>query len=238
MGTRKTVVIGASGGIGSAFVELRLREGHQVFACSRTEPKSLPAGVPLVFIDIEDERSIAEAALEVGEGVNEVFVASGLLHEDARSVKPEKALRQLRFDALATTLAVNSIGPILVAKHFVPLIDKTARGVFAALSARVGSIEDNRLGGWYGYRASKAALNQLIKTASIELARTHPQLVCVGLHPGTVATELSAPFQRGVPEGKLFTAAHSARCLATVIDGLTPSDSGGTFDWAGMRIPA
>ncbi len=239
MSTRqKSVIVGASGGIGRAFVRRRVEQGAEVVACARTEPVDLPGNVRLVFVDIEDESTVKAASLEVGEGVNEVIVASGMLHEEARGVRPEKALRQLDFAKLATTFAVNAIGPMIVAKYFIPLFDAESRGLFAALSARVGSIEDNRMGGWYGYRASKAALNQFLKTASIELKRTHPELIVAGLHPGTVDTSLSKPFQRGVPETKLFAPEYSSERLDEVLSSLTTDDSGGVFDWAGERVPA
>jgi NAD(P)-dependent dehydrogenase (short-subunit alcohol dehydrogenase family) len=129
------------------------------------------------------------------------------------------------------------VGPALVAKHFLPLLPRQGRSVFAALSARVGSIGDNRLGGWHSYRASKAALNMLIKNASIELARTRPDAVIVGLHPGTVDTGLSKPFQRGVAHNKLFTPEYCAERLIAVTDGLTRDDTGHVFAWDGARVP-
>jgi len=132
---------------------------------------------------------------------------------------------------------INAIGPALVAKHFLPLLTRERKAMFAALSARVGSIEDNQLGGWHAYRASKAALNMLLKTLSIELARQNPTAICVGLHPGTVDTRLSEPFQRGVPEGKLFSPQKSARHLLNVFDTLSPEQSGQIFAWDGQRIP-
>lgn len=235
---QKSVVIGASGGIGRAFIHRRVERGVEVVACARTQPKDLPSNVRVVFIDVEDESTVKAAASEVGEGVNEVLVASGMLHEAARDVRPEKALRQVDFEKLAFSFAINAIGPIVVAKHFVPLFNQDERGIFAALSARVGSIEDNRMGGWYGYRASKAALNQLLKTLSIELARSHPGLIVAGLHPGTVDTALSEPFQKGVPEDKLFSPEHAVECLDEVLSKLKPADSGAVFDWAGKRVPA
>ena len=132
---------------------------------------------------------------------------------------------------------INAVGPALVAKHFIPLLARDRRAVFTALSARVGSIGDNRLGGWHSYRASKAALNMLLRNLAVELGRTHPQAVVAGLHPGTVDTGLSAPFQKGVKPEKLFTADHSAERLLAVVDGLTPADSGGVFAWDAARIP-
>jgi NAD(P)-dependent dehydrogenase (short-subunit alcohol dehydrogenase family) len=139
---------------------------------------------------------------------------------------------------LAEVFAVNTIGPALIAKHTLPLLPRDRRAVFAAISARVGSISDNRLGGWYGYRAAKAALNQVLKTAAIELAAKAPQAVCIGLHPGTVATDLSKPFRGNVSAEKLFTPEQSAGHLLDVIARVTPADSGGVFDWKGDRVPA
>ncbi len=164
-----------------------------------------------------------------------MFVATGMLHNEKTS--PEKALSSLTADAMAQLFAVNAIGPAIVAKHFLPLLAKGRKSAFAALSARVGSIGDNRLGGWHSYRASKAALNMLIRTMSVELRRRNPDALIVGLHPGTVATPLSAPFQKGVVEGKLFTPDRSARAMITVLDSLSPDDSGGHFAWDGVRIP-
>jgi NAD(P)-dependent dehydrogenase (short-subunit alcohol dehydrogenase family) len=164
-----------------------------------------------------------------------VIVATGLLHADG--VTPERSNAALDPRQLMRLFAINAVGPALIAKHVLPLLPRGERSVFAALSARVGSIGDNRLGGWHSYRASKAALNMLIRTLAIELERTRPQAILVGLHPGTVDTELSKPFQRGVPEGRLFTPDQSAERLLAVVDGLEPEDSGGVFAWDGQRIP-
>lgn len=187
-------------------------------------------------IDVEDEASLAGAASAlVKEGpLDLVLVASGLLHSEG--VLPEKSYRQLSAESFGRYFAVNSIGPALVAKHFIPLLRKDEPTVFAALSARVGSITDNRLGGWYGYRASKAALNMIVKTLAIELARTHPEAACVALHPSTVATRLSAPFQRGIPSDRLFSQETAAFHLLNVINGLDASKSGGIYAWDGSPI--
>ncbi len=188
-------------------------------------------------LDVTDETSIADAAAAVKEGgsLDLVFVATGMLHDDETS--PEKSLSALDLAAMTKLYQVNAIGPATVAKHFLPLLAKGRKAAFAALSARVGSIGDNRLGGWHSYRASKAALNMLIKTMSIELRRRNPDALIVGLHPGTVASALSAPFQRGVKEHKLFTPDQSARAMLAVLDGLTPEDSGAQFAWDGARVP-
>ncbi|MEZ5744869.1 MAG: SDR family oxidoreductase [Sphingomonadaceae bacterium] len=139
---------------------------------------------------------------------------------------------------MADVFAVNTIGPALIAKHFLPLLPRDRRAIFAALSARVGSISDNRLGGWHSYRASKAALNMLVRNFAIEVGRNNREAVVVALHPGTVDTSLSDPFQSGVPDDKLFTPAFSAAKLLDVLSSLEPQDSGGHFDWAGKPVPA
>ncbi|KQN19417.1 hypothetical protein ASE86_13145 [Sphingomonas sp. Leaf33] len=220
------VVIGASGGIGAALVR-RLEQSERygaVHALSRS------AGT----IDLTDPSSIAAEAERIRGPLALVIVATGLLHEGDR--RPERSLRALEADWLLRQYQVNTVGPALVLRHFTPLLAKDAPATIACLSARVGSISDNRLGGWYGYRAAKAALNQIVKCAAIEIARGRPQAVCVALHPGTVDTGLSAPFQGNVAEDKLFTPDYSAERLLAVLDGLTPADSGGLFAWDGERI--
>lgn len=229
---RRAVVIGASGGIGKAFVDALAAAGTDVTALARS------AAAPADRIDLLDEGSITAAAARTGADgpVDLVIVSAGLLHDGG--LAPEKSWRDLSADALARSFAVNAIGPALVAKHFLPLMPRQGRAAFAVLSARVGSITDNRLGGWYGYRASKAALNMLVKTLAIELARTRPQALCVGLHPGTVDTGLSKPFQRGVAPDKLFTPTYAADRMLAVLGSLSPDDSGGCFAWDGSRIAA
>jgi len=235
------VVVGASGGIGAAILELLAEhaEVDHVLALSRRSSSFAHPRVTAATIDLTDEPSIAaaaERARTIGT-VRTVIVATGMLHEDP-GVFPEKHSRALTADAMARAFAINSIGPALVAKHFLPLLPREGRSVFAALSARVGSIDDNRLGGWYAYRSSKAALNMLLKTFAIELARRAPGAVCIGLHPGTVDTPLSRPFQRGVAPGKLFTPAQAAGYLLKMIETVAPADSGHVLAWDGSRIPA
>lgn len=221
------VVIGAGGGIGSAVLSRLEASGRfaQVIGLSRRHDG----------FDLEDEASIARAAEAVAAaGAPElVFVATGVLHSGHA---PERSLKALSAEHLLRDYRINAIGPALVAKHFLPVMPRDRRAVFAALSARVGSIGDNRLGGWHAYRASKAALNMLLRNIAIETARTHPQAIVVGLHPGTVATDLSEPFQKGVPPERLFTPDVSAAHLIKVLDGLEPRDSGGVFAWDGQRI--
>jgi NAD(P)-dependent dehydrogenase (short-subunit alcohol dehydrogenase family) len=234
-------VVGASGGLGRAFVNLlsSCPAVARISAFSRSTTTFNDPRISSVALELGREDSIARAT-EVAAGVagayDMVIVATGVLQDGAR-LKPEKTWRALGGAGLAAAFAVNSIGPALVAKHFLPLMAPDRKSVFAAVSARVGSIEDNNLGGWYAYRSSKAALNMLIKTLSIELARRNPAALCVALHPGTVDTALSRPFQRGVPQGKLFSPAQAAGRLLDVLDRLTPEDSGGFFAWDGERLP-
>lgn len=234
-GSIRAVVIGASGGIGAAVTHQLLADSGvtEVVALSR-RPIAPAEKLRTGFLDLADEPSIADAAALVG-AVDLVFIASGLLHQDA--VQPEKSWRALDPAAMARLFQVNAIGPALVAKHFLPRMPRQGRAVFAVLSAKVGSIADNRLGGWYGYRASKAALNQIVRTTAIELARSRPDAVCVALHPGTVDTPLSQPFQAGVAQGRLFSPAVAAGHLLHVLGELTPMDSGGLFAWDGQRLP-
>ncbi len=223
------LVIGASGGIGAALVAAlqRCPQFTRTVGLGRT-------GTPA--LEIESEQSIAAAAralAQPGVEVRLVVAATGFLHGGGYA--PEKSLRELDPVHLGKAFLVNAIGPALLMKHFLPLLPRTGKSVFAALSARVGSIGDNRLGGWYGYRASKAALNQLVRTASIELRRRRPDAICVALHPGTVDTPLSAPFARAGLQ--VQSPAEAAARLLRVIDALTAADSGGFFDQHGQPVP-
>ena len=233
------VIVGASGGIGSEFVRQLAADARvgRIHALSR-EPAAFGSDkvVPL-GVDLADEASIrlaADTAASTGD-IDLVVVASGILHR-GNAIQPEKAMRDIDPEAMLDVFRLNTIGPALVAKHFLPRFCRDGKTVFAALSARVGSIGDNRLGGWVSYRASKSALNMILKTLSIEHARRFPDAVVAGLHPGTVATRLSAPFQRGVPDGKLFSPQQSVGYLLSVIDRLTPADTGGFFAWDGTSI--
>ena len=232
------VVFGAGGGIGRALVRALAASGRygKIHAGMRQPEGEWPAGVVPFAFDLTDEASIETAARTIGSPVDLVIVASGILHDPQREIIPEKTWRSIDPEAMARVFAVNTIGPALVAKHMLPLLPRDRKGTFAVLSARVGSISDNRLGGWHAYRASKAALNMLVANFAIELARSRPLAVAVALHPGTVGTGLSAPFQSGVPADRLFLPDHSAGCLLRVIDGLQREDSGGFFAWDGSRI--
>jgi len=213
------------------------KEGFEtVHGLSRAGGVSNGPGVQAGRIDIEHEPSIAAAAERLVEGapLRFILVATGLLHD--AELQPEKTYRSLHPEHLARSFRINAVGPALVAKHMLPLLPKTGKSIFAVISARVGSIEDNRLGGWYGYRASKAALNQLVRTFAIELRRQKPEAVCVALHPGTVDTALSHPYQAGVEGGKLFTPTYAAERLLAVVDAVTGADTGQFLAWDGQRI--
>ena len=222
------IVFGAGGGIGSALVEALRSAGRfeQVIGFSRSSSPS---------INLLDEASLERAASSVSTKYEVRFVidATGFLHDEQQG--PEKTWRQLDAARLARAFALNAIGPALIMKHVLPLLPRTGKAVFATLSARVGSIGDNRLGGWYAYRASKAALNQLVRTAAVELARRAPEAVCVALHPGTVATPLSAPFAATGLD--VHAPSEAASHLLAVVDGLTAEASGGFFDWRGQPVP-
>lgn len=230
-------MVGASGGLGGALVRGLAEAGlTPVHALSR-RGVAVSDGVEPGFVDLLDERSMALAAAELAREVSLrlVMVATGVLHEG--DLQPEKTMRALDAERLALGFAVNTIGPALLAKHLIPLLPRAGKSVFAVLSARVGSIGDNRLGGWYGYRAQKAALNQIVRTLAIEVRRTHPQAIIAALHPGTVASDLSAPFRGAVPPERLFTPDVAARHLLDVVDGLTPAQSGSFLAWDGRAIP-
>ena len=221
--SERVVLVGASGGIGRALADAAEARGADVIRLSR------PA------IDWADEATFASAAEAAGEGLTHVIVAAGLLHNATH--QPERDWKQLSAEWMLENFRVNSVIPALAAKHFLPRLSKGRQSIFAALTARVGSIADNRLGGWHSYRASKAATNQLVRTLAIELRRKNPSAVAVALHPGTVDTGMSRPFQRNVRPEKLFTPAVSAAHLWRVIDGLGPDDSGSFRAWDGQPIP-
>ncbi len=237
------VVVGAGGGIGAALVAALADDADLagVVALSRHPDTADGDGHGRVrrdAIDVGDPASIERAAAGMAAAagpIRLVIVATGLLH--SAGIQPEKSYRALDADALLDTYRINTVGPALVARHMLPLLAPAGRSVFAALSARVGSIGDNRSGGWHGYRASKAALNMILRNLALETRRRSPELLCVGLHPGTVATGLSQPFQRGVPGPQLFTPEHAAGRLLAVIDALRPEDSGNVLDWQGMTVP-
>ena len=216
------LVIGASGGIGSALVAALDARDVAVTALSRSSDS----------FDVTDEASVEDALGALAGPFDLIFVATGALELDGQG--PEKSLRQVTPANMAAQFALNCIGPSVVMKHSVRLMPRDRVCRFAALSARVGSIGDNGFGGWYSYRTAKAALNQMIHTGAIELARTHAQSICVALHPGTVQTSLTAKYAKGHPT---VAPQEAAQNLLAVLDGLTPDDTGLFFDWKGERVP-
>ncbi|HBN13644.1 MAG: short-chain dehydrogenase [Gammaproteobacteria bacterium] len=231
-------IFGANGTIGSEFT--RVLSSHYpdaiIHAFSRRPQESAAKNITTHQIDYLDEAALKNAAKEVSEQapLDLVIVATGILHTD--DIMPEKSLRDLSADKFMQLYQVNTIVPALIAKYFVPILNKQQPALFAALSARVGSISDNHLGGWYSYRASKAALNMIIRNVAIETRRTNKNAIICALHPGTVDSALSEPFQKNVPEGKLFTAEFSVSQLLQVIDKLSTDDSGKIFAWDGSEI--
>lgn len=247
---RFALIQGASRGIGLALAEeflARAPENHVIATCRAPEQaralrllaETEPQRLHVLRLDVCDESSIEKAAVEVGQQTDRLHLlvnAAGLLH-DGPDHQPEKRLESIDPQQLHRAFEVNAFGPLLVAKHFFPWLRHDERSVLANLSARVGSIGDDRAGGWYGYRASKAAQNMFTRNIAIELGRRAPNCICVALHPGTVATELSRPFRRGVPAEKLFEPERAARQLLDVIEGLSRDDSGEFFAWDGSPVP-
>ena len=223
------IVIGATGGIGAA-VLARLQADAQFQRIIGLSRSTVPA---LELLDEASIKACAHLITSLALPVRLVVDATGALHGDGMA--PEKSWQQLDPAQMAHAFAINAIGPALLMKHFLPLLPKQGKAVFATLSAKVGSISDNRLGGWYSYRASKAALNQLVHTAAIELRRRAPEAICVALHPGTVATGLSAPFAKTGLDVQLPAVA--ATRLLAALDGLSAADSGGFFNHDGGALP-
>jgi len=243
------LVVGASQGIGLGFVQRLLSEDSidRVYATYRNAQTAEAlfklrddAGERLVCVpmDLTQESTIIEGLALIrttSERLDLVINCVGFLHTD--TIQPEKSLRQLDTDHLLQYFHVNSVGPVLLAKHLVPLLKKSDRSILATISAKIGSIGDNYLGGWYGYRASKAALNMFMRTTAIEYGRKTPKTIVVVLHPGTTDTQLSKPFQKNVPASKLFSVEKTVSLLLTVIGTLKQEDSGHFFSWDGNPLP-
>ena len=243
------LIAGASQGIGLEFVKQLLQRPHitHLFATYRQEQTAThlfdlatqyPGRLHCIKIDLTEESQIAAGMGSIKAIAPNLHIAIncvGLLHNDRQ--QPEKAIRQLDADNLIEYFKVNSIGPALLAKHLMALLKHSEPSLFATISAKIGSIGDNRLGGWYGYRASKAALNMFLKTAAIEYGRRSPNTILVMLHPGTTDTRLSKPFQSGVPPEKLFSTERTVSQLLDVLSQLTLQDSGEFFSWDGSRLP-
>lgn len=240
------LIVGASQGIGLGFVQHLLADDRisQVFATYR-QPTTADALLALQHpqlqclpLEATDEGEVAQLAAQLQAqkcSLDLVVNCVGVLHQG--DLQPEKSLRQIDAKQLLHYFQINSIPAVLLAKHLQPLLRKEGRTVFANLSAKIGSIEDNRLGGWYGYRASKAALNMLLKTTAIEYSRKNPHTVILALHPGTTDTRLSEPFQRNVPPEKLFSVDRTVKQLLTIIDEATEADNGTFFSWDGSQLP-
>jgi NAD(P)-dependent dehydrogenase (short-subunit alcohol dehydrogenase family) len=244
--TRNALIQGASRGLGLEITRQLLARGDRVFATCR-EPGTAQdlrrlaashSALRILTLDVSDEDSIAAAAQEIRghtDRLHLVMNVAGVLHGDGFG--PERKLEEITPEALEVVFRVNAYGPILVAKHVLPLLRHDEPSVFASLSARVGSIEDNGRGGWYSYRASKAAQNQFTKTLSIELGRRAKHCAVIALHPGTVQTDLSAPFQKYVPDSQLFPVDRAARQLLHIVDGVSALDTGRFYAWDGSDIP-
>ena len=244
-----TLIVGASQGIGLGFVKKLLQDERisKIYATYRqvdsaseliTLAGEHPERLSCLSVDITEESQIAEAVQKIRTQVNKLHLVVncvGLLHEG--SLQPEKSLRQINPENLLRYFQINSIGAVLLAKHLLPLFKHGERSVFASISAKIGSIGDNQLGGWYGYRASKAALNMLMRTTAIEYGRSSPKTLVVTLHPGTTDTRLSRPFQGNVPPEKLFSVERTVTQLLNVIEQLQEGDSGQFFSWDGSRLP-
>lgn len=223
----RAVVVGAGGGIGAAFVRA-LKKTPSCGSVTAFGRATSPA------LDLEDEKAISNAAAQLAADgpLHLVIDATGILHDE--DMTPEKSVAAIDPHTLARSFAVNATGPLLLFKHFHRLLPREDRSAFVSLSARVGSITDNALGGWYGYRASKAALNMFMRTAAIELARKRPLAVCLALHPGTVETKLSDPFSGN---RERFTPDRSAELLLDVIDRTQAADTGSFLAYDGSKIP-
>jgi NAD(P)-dependent dehydrogenase (short-subunit alcohol dehydrogenase family) len=235
---QSALVVGASGGIGSALVRALCHDPRYeiVYALSRTPGGQSQHKVIEIACDPLNSESLSSAVSRLDRPISRAIITTGMLHDELQS--PEKSWRSLNASDLTRSFAINSVAPALALAALIPHLPRKERSEIAVLGARVGSISDNRNGGWYGYRASKAALAMLIKTLSIDLSRTHPACICAMLHPGTVDTEMSKPFQGGVTAEKLFNPAFSAKAMLGVLDHLKPTDSGDHFAWDGSRIPA
>ena len=235
---KNIAIIGSSGAIGHAFVE-QLSEGNAdaaIHAFSRQEPRKKIRGVTNYHIDYQKEACIESAAASATRDglLDVVIVATGMLHEE--NMRPEKSLRELSAKKFQRLFEVNTIVPAMIAKHFLPRLNTESPSFFGILSARAGSISDNQLGGWYAYRAAKAALNMVIKNAAIEIGRRNKQAIIVGMYPGMVDSDLSKPFQRGVPKEKIFTPTFAVQQLIKVMASLSPEHSGRFFEWNGQEL--
>src|SRR6056300_1013527 len=234
---KNIVIIGSRGAIGNAFVEHYLKDSSvsNIFAFSRNKINSTHSKLTSFYIDIELEESVAAAAESInGHKIDIIITATGILHSDR--IKPEKSIKDINHESFMKIFSINAVGPALIGKYFIPLLKKDTKSVVAFLSARVGSISDNKLGGWYSYRASKSALNQIIKNFSIELKRTNPKAIVLALQPGTVDSNLSEPFKKNISKDKLFSPDFSVDMMSKVIESANSSSSGNLIAWDGEVI--
>ncbi|SBR52407.1 MULTISPECIES: SDR family NAD(P)-dependent oxidoreductase [unclassified Halomonas] len=233
------VVIGANGGIGNAMVDALLTNSQvgRIVAVSRSPVRLNRPNVESVIADVSISlgREVLSQHLD-GRPVHLLFNATGILHDSANGIQPEKRLEQLNETSIAHVMHINAVMPALLLSSLKSCLQGKHPAIIASLSARVGSIGDNGYGGWYSYRASKAAHNMLMRTAAIEISRLNKQSIVLCLHPGTTDTTLSKPFQARVPKEKLFTPAFVAEHLLAVMDQRTPEDSGSFWDWNGKSI--
>ncbi len=238
------LIVGASSGIGFGFVEKLLQSPniHGIYATYRNQESAskllATQGIKCLKMDITNEAEISQGIQYISKDIDKLHLVIncvGILHE--ANLQPEKSLRQINSENLIKYFQVNSIASVLLAKHLLPLFRHNETSIFASISAKIGSIGDNRLGGWYGYRASKAALNMFMKTVAIEYKRKTPHTIVVNLHPGTTDTPLSKPFQKNVPPEKLFPVDRTVNQLINVINNLTENDSGSFFSWDGKPLP-
>lgn len=235
------IVIGGNGGIGNALVKKlsQLNEIDSVYCCSRKKPNGLPSEANWIPFDITSENSIIEASQNIKrqcQNVRLIIIASGILYDKYANM-PEKSLKDINADYFFEVFKINTLGPILTAKHFTSIFEKQNKTIMCILSARVGSIEDNNLGGWYSYRSSKSAVNMMAKSLSIEMKRKNRDSITALIHPGTVDTALSKPFQSSVAKNKLFTTDKAAESILSVIGGWNNESNGGFFAWNGQKIP-
>jgi NAD(P)-dependent dehydrogenase (short-subunit alcohol dehydrogenase family) len=231
------LIVGGNGGIGSALTQALAsapRDVNVTATWHRTPPEWSHPRVQWVQVDPTCAADLAELSARL-DRLDWLINAVGILHDDQGG--PERTIKRFDPDFLLHSITVNTLPTLLLAKHFHTQLQHEEPSMFATISARVGSIEENQLGGWYSYRASKAALNMALKTLAIEWRRLVPKACVAALHPGTVDTRLSEPFQRGVKPAKLFTASHSAACLLQILDRLEPEDTGRFWSWDGTELP-
>ena len=235
--SKNIAIIGSSGAIGNAFVEHYLKDNsiQNIFTFSRNAADHLSNKVSSYKMDVESQESIQKAAEQIKDHIiDRIIIASGILHNE--SFGPEKSIKDLNYETFAKVYSINTIGPALIGRYFIPLLNKNEKSVIAFLSARVGSISDNKLGGWYSYRSSKTALNQIVKNFSIELKRSNKNAIVLALQPGTVESNFSEPFKKNVSQEKLFSPEYSVELLSKVIESSSEVDSGNLISYDGDTI--